>query len=515
VRAVALSADGSHAYTVAASDDALTVFRRDPASGRLTFVELHRDGARGVDGLASVRAVALSSDGAHVYTAAPGEDAVTAFRRAADGGLAFIESQRDGEGGVEGLDGATGLALSPDGAHVYVAASTSDAVATFRRDPETGRLAFVGVARDDRDGVVGLERARAVTVSPDGRHVYTASPGDDAVVAFARDPATGALAFIEVYEDRRRGVTGLDGPVAVVLSGDGAHLYAAGEASAAVAVFARDPETGRLTFLSAPRQGVDGVDGLREIEALAITPDAAHLYAAAGDNAVTVFRRDPTSGRLTFAGTHRDGAGAVTGLDGPSGVTVAPDGRHVYVAARRSDALLTFGTACGDGVLDPGEGCDDGGTDAGDGCSAACRPECVAAEDCVDGDPCSEDRCRGGACANPDCGAIGSLCRLARVAADLGAPACEPLHPKLRRLIARRLAKLERMLQRASRWPRTDPARLSARAEARLGTLSRRAARVARTRSLTLACRSDIEGAIALVADDVRDMLLGRGVCWP
>ena len=53
-----------------------------------------------------------------------------------------VEVEQDGVGGLDGLDGASQVAVSPDGAHVYVAAFNDDAVTVFRRDASTGRLSF-------------------------------------------------------------------------------------------------------------------------------------------------------------------------------------------------------------------------------------------------------------------------------------------------------------------------------------------------------------------------------------
>jgi 6-phosphogluconolactonase (cycloisomerase 2 family) len=52
------------------------------------------------------------------------------------------------------------------------------------------------------------------------------------------------------------------------VSPDGAHVYAVGTVSDAVVVFARDADTGELTFLEVQREGTDGVDGLDEVEAV-------------------------------------------------------------------------------------------------------------------------------------------------------------------------------------------------------------------------------------------------------
>lgn len=67
------------------------------------------------------------------------------------------------------------VAISPDGAHVYVASVVSDAVAVFGRDAGTGALTFVESERNGIAGVTGLDGAFAVTVSPNGASVYVAS----------------------------------------------------------------------------------------------------------------------------------------------------------------------------------------------------------------------------------------------------------------------------------------------------------------------------------------------------
>ena len=74
-----------------------------------------------------------------------------------------------------------------------------DAVAVFSRDPASGARAFVEVQRDGFGGVDGL--FHPVTISPDGNHLYAAGGGDDTVVVFSRDSATGSLTFIEKRQD--------------------------------------------------------------------------------------------------------------------------------------------------------------------------------------------------------------------------------------------------------------------------------------------------------------------------
>ena len=178
----------SHVYVSSGTDDTVAAFSRDPSTGALSFLEQQKDGVNGVDGLDGATAVAGSPDGAHVYAVSNVDNAVVTFSRdLSTGALTFIEQDKDGVGGVDGLLGATAVAPSPDGAHVYTAALSDNAIATFSRDRSAGALTFVEQDKDGTGGVDGLEGARGVGASSDGAHVYVAGFFDDAVVALARE----------------------------------------------------------------------------------------------------------------------------------------------------------------------------------------------------------------------------------------------------------------------------------------------------------------------------------------
>ena len=232
------------------------------------------------------------------------------------------------------------MTVSPDGKHVYVAGAGDSAVTVFGRDSTTGALTFVEVQRDGVGGVDGLDAASSVKVSPDGKHLYAAGWTDDAVAVFGRDSTTGALTFIEVQLDGVGGVDGLDAANSVAVSLDGRHVYAVGGRDRAVSVFGRDSTTGALTFVEVQRDGVGGVDGLAGASSVTISPDGKHVYAVGSDDdAVAVFGRDSTTGELTFIEVQRDGVGVVDGLDAAFSVTVSRDGKHLYAAGAVDDAV--------------------------------------------------------------------------------------------------------------------------------------------------------------------------------
>ncbi|KKM04276.1 hypothetical protein LCGC14_1765860, partial [marine sediment metagenome] len=250
---------------------------------------------------------------------------VQAFPLIATGQLSFVQTLRDGQGDVDGLDGVWSVAVSPDGNHVYTASSSDDAVAVFSRDRATGELDFVQIFRDGQGGMDGLNGANSVTVSPDGNHVYTASNDDDAVAVFSRDGATGELNFVQILRDGQGGVDGLGGANSVTVSPDGNHVYAAGISDDAVAVFSRDGATGELSFVQTLRDGQGGVDGLDGVRSVTVSPDGKHVYAAGySDDAVAVFSRDLVAGPYqVFLGPDE----ILTGLDFGNYQTAAISGQ--------------------------------------------------------------------------------------------------------------------------------------------------------------------------------------------
>ncbi|WP_167546990.1 SdrD B-like domain-containing protein [Stieleria maiorica] len=259
------------------------------------------------------------------------------------GELTFVEALRDGVNGIDGLDEAAGVTVSPDGNHIYVASYTDDSVTVLQRDHVTGQATLLQVVRNNVSGVTGLNGAQSVVVSPDGKNVYVSSDFDDSVVVFDRDQSSGLVTYSQRLRDGVDGVNGIDSALSIVISPDGAHVYAGGALDDSVAAFSRDPDTGNLTFVQSVTDGVNGFSGLDFVFSLAISADGHHLYVTGSDDdALTVISRNPTTGMLTHVQTLRDGVGGVDGLNLASGVTIAPDGNHVYVAGKVDDAIAVF-----------------------------------------------------------------------------------------------------------------------------------------------------------------------------
>ena len=344
LRGVSTSPDGKNVYAVSLGGDSLLVFSRDPLTGEVTLLEQHNDGVAGVNGLDFGVNVRVSPDGMHVYSTGRHDNAVAIFARdATTGGLTYLKIVRDGEDSVDGLDGAAGLAISPDGNNVYVGSRDDNAVAVFSRDAVTGDLTFVeAIFR----GPGGLEKLSGyeLSVSPDGAYVYAVAPYDDSLVVFSRDVVSGRLTHVQTLTDEVDGIGGLDGLSRVIVSPDSRHVYTAAVDDDSVGVFERDPASGELTQIDVITDGVDDVDGLDGANAIVVSSDGKHVYVTgAYDRTLLAFRRDTDSGVLELEHSLKEGVDGVAGLNQPYTAALSPDGRFVYTGTELSGSLGVFG----------------------------------------------------------------------------------------------------------------------------------------------------------------------------
>jgi len=348
---VALSLDGRFVY-VGDHDDpnyegTIAIFSRSVVDGRLEFVGVANDVVNGVDVLTGIVDVAVSSDGLNVYAsggdAGPGtfNNRIVVFARDIESGLLeVVEVETEGVGGPSPAN-PRGPYLSPDGLSVYAPTSNGDSIVVWSRDPASGELTYLQTLQDGQGGISGLRGGTGAGVSPDGLNVYGVGILDNAISAFSRNPMTGELTFIDSYADGAGGVDGLGGVYRLAVSPDGGNVYGAAFNDSAIAVFRREPGTGALQYLEAHFEGLSGVAGLDRANAVALSPDG-RLLIAKGWGSVAVFVREPVEGRLTFLEAFYDGVDGVDGIAAGSDVSVSPDGRNVYASGHDDDALAVF-----------------------------------------------------------------------------------------------------------------------------------------------------------------------------
>lgn len=212
---VVVSPDGNQVYISARVSGGIAVFNRDATTGALTqpagSAGCYRDdgGESCANGTAitSLRGIAISPDGASVYTTSQ-DDAIAAFsRNTSTGALTQLTGtaacvSETGSGGAcadgLGLDSAWLPALSPDGSNVYVVSPDSSAVAEFIRNTSTGALTQLSspnacVSNAAIAGCttgVALDGAIGIGISPDGNNVYVAAQNVSAVAVLSRTAPT-------------------------------------------------------------------------------------------------------------------------------------------------------------------------------------------------------------------------------------------------------------------------------------------------------------------------------------
>ncbi|MGC1851277.1 MAG: beta-propeller fold lactonase family protein [Solirubrobacterales bacterium] len=285
--------------------------------------------------------------------------------------------------------GSRAIAVSPDGKHIYVASSKSDAIAIFTRDRQSGILAQAKktkgcVAAKGAGGcavAIGLDEPNSVAVSPNGRNVYATSRAGNSVSTFVRNPKTGALR--QLPPPLAGCISGLPipscaaglalvAPDVVVVSADGNNVYVGSFFGNSVAAFTRNPATGALTQLAGTAAciaeataGCTTGIALKSVEGLAISGDGASVYAATAlSNAVVTLSRNASTGAITQA---INGSGcivesALTGctlgvqLSGANAVAVSPDDDGVYATSLFSNSVTSFSRSSPSGTLTQNEG---------------------------------------------------------------------------------------------------------------------------------------------------------------
>ena len=361
VEDVAVSGDDDNVYATGSSDNAVAVFDRDTATEELSFSEVEKnnvddpgDAGGTVSGLGSPREMALSADDRNLYVAGRSTNSVADFRRnVTTGKLNFLESESDGSGGVDGLEGASTVAVGTDDGNVYVGAESEGGLAVFDREATLGALGFVR----KRPDLPRIAQPPGVAISPDGKHLVVLSWGNDSLYSTERNPSDGTFELrdtetdaVDDPSDSGGTVEGLYESSSVTFSPDGKHVYVTAYSIYSIATFALDGVTGELTYVETEADGVDDpsdsgpeVFGLYEPYSVAVSADGKSVYAPGNsDDTVAAFSRDAATGKLNFAEFEQDGVGGVEGLVDADSVAISPDGKNVYVGAGQDESVAVF-----------------------------------------------------------------------------------------------------------------------------------------------------------------------------
>ncbi|HSG40648.1 MAG TPA: beta-propeller fold lactonase family protein, partial [Thermoanaerobaculia bacterium] len=301
-------------YMPSTDDASLLIFKRQSGSGALSYEDKLEYGETAPEVLAHPVAVAVSGDGNHVYASDVTSEQLAVYRRdRRNGKLTFVELLQEGK--------YRSLLLSPNGSFLYGLGGIPGnraGIGIFRRDPTTGKLTPAGDQPSDFSG----ER---FAISRDGKNIYVSLNNESAVAVYQRNATTGQLSLLEVVEDGQGTPDSPSGPTDLAVSPDGKNVYVAlANNDGSVAVFRRDPATGRLTLVEA----LTGISPfscsnrtLSSATSLAVSPDGGNIYVTSFAGRPFIFSRNRSNGRLSNPNCHFTSA---------THLAVSPDGRFLY-----------------------------------------------------------------------------------------------------------------------------------------------------------------------------------------
>jgi 6-phosphogluconolactonase (cycloisomerase 2 family) len=275
--------------------------------------------------------------------------------------------------------------VSPDGKNVYEVGNFGGLV-EFSRNSTTGALTEIGCITGSADSVAGcstsplaaMDNPSSIALSPDGADVYVLTQGENAIITLSRNASTGLLTEVagDCYDSNATAVPGctanpgLSYPWGVVVSSDGKNVYATSNNGQDIAEFTRNPATGALTPIpgnncisdGANPNGcqVDSATGLLHL--IGIAADGSNVYGLAGggllDGDVAEFTRNPSTGALSpIAGNACIGDAATgcptsgTDINGTEDMAIAPGGQYAYVNSFNNDAIVELHRDTSSGAL--------------------------------------------------------------------------------------------------------------------------------------------------------------------
>jgi DNA-binding beta-propeller fold protein YncE len=320
-------------------------------------------------GFAGAAGIAASPSGRTVFVAgatgsqtSAADFAIVAYDTAT--GAQLWASTYNGPG--NGTDGADPIAVSPDGARVFVTGSSQGAgtsldYATIAFDAATGARLWVSRYNDPRNG---RDEPSSLAVSPDGRAVFVTGANNEFTArmdytTIAYSAATGA----ELWQRRYDGpADSYDQPSALAVSPDGHTVVVTGSSYGRgtlddFATVAYNATSGRQLWVrryNGPRNGADLA------ASVALSPDGrtAYVTGSSAPTAATGLRAryitiayDTATGRRrwlsSYAGPRRGGSSAASVAVGPSGQRVYVTGTSHGLTSKSDYATIAYSAASG------------------------------------------------------------------------------------------------------------------------------------------------------------------------
>jgi 6-phosphogluconolactonase len=158
-------------------------------------------------------------------------DAATGWLKADDADFVSLEQNA----------GPRHLAIAPSGKFVYLANENTSTVTVFSFDNKSGLLHQQQTVSTLSPNFAAPNTVAEIAFDAKGRFLYVSNRGDDSIVVFSVDSASGKLSYVD------RTATGGKTPRTFAIDPAGKWLFAANQGSNTINLFKVNPESGRLT----------------------------------------------------------------------------------------------------------------------------------------------------------------------------------------------------------------------------------------------------------------------------
>ncbi len=232
----------------------------------------------------------------------------------------FLETLRDGEGGIEGLMYPEKIILNSTGNEIYVTAY--NCITHLRKTNHPDPYEFVETIHYNSDLIPGLGNACELTFGPNGKFLYVM--GDDNLNTFEIN-TDGTITFLERLQNSNELTIGsASSPIAI--TGDCRNLYM-GAYGLLLHIFSINQVTGKLNIRHSITSGWNLGDYLTDLD---ISPSNKFLYAFATNNytdsRLLVFKRIIESDSLALV----QSLGKNDSIEQSAGIVISPDNKHLF-----------------------------------------------------------------------------------------------------------------------------------------------------------------------------------------
>ncbi|NQZ83038.1 MAG: beta-propeller fold lactonase family protein [Colwellia sp.] len=318
----------------------------------ISEIQVLKDSGFGMDGLAGARVAELTPDGSQILVSSADDNSLAIFDVGQDFHLTFNHVFKN-DAIIDGLNGAASLVVAPDGKRVYVVSYYDSALTVFEKNKQ-GDFEFIKAIRDglpyedvfsEEEAVkikdkLALLGAYDIAITADNSQLFVASVASNAVAIFTINK-NGEIIFERAIRDGDNNDYGLRGAVNVVISPDNSQVLIAGYNEDAITIFNRNTK-GILNYSQTLLNEKDSIENMLGPQGLAISPDGKYLYVACGKgNALIVFAKNG-QGKYSYIQSIGNSDDVIDSLGGAGHVTTSPDGMQIYIAAESSNAVVTF-----------------------------------------------------------------------------------------------------------------------------------------------------------------------------